>query len=714
MLKRPSESSLPESEMESVTARVVDVDEAPEAGPASDERSELEEEHLDDEDDEDWEEESGWFDGDSQAFAVSILFHVVLVVALAVLPSFAMQTAEKLVFKSVPPTEIEEEVTLFDQVAYSEEPSLEIGANSALSNSQALSMAPIVADISEIPSPSEYEPQLNPTVELNNQVQQAVGLVNNETIVKGMTGVGTTGTDGAVDRITYEILQSMEERPTLVVWFFDQSGSLLKRRKEIRDRFDRIYEEVGIVEATVEEKTGKKISEEPLLTSVFAFGEGVNLLTPKPTADLTEIKDAIDSIEMDSSGTERVFSAIYKGTEKFKRYRSGSTGVGPKRNVMFIAVTDERGDDVIGLDATIRECRKFAIPVYVLGVPSPFGREFSYVKYVDPDPKFDQSPQWAQVDQGPESIMTERVKLGFREDFYNEPVVDSGFGPFALSRLSYETGGIYFTIHPNRKIGQRVRRNEIDAFASRLEYFFDPETMVKYRPDYVSKDEYMKRISDSPLRQILVRAAQMPRTEILESPAQNFVKRSEAAFSTELTEAQKKAARVQPQLTVLAEMLKLGREHVDKEGSPRWLAGFELALGTVLAHKVRAESYNLMLAKAKRGMKFETEKNNTWRLEPDQEISVGSKVAKDGLLATELLENVAEAHKGTPWGLLAMRELQNPVGWKWVEDYTDLAPPARNMAGNNNNNPPPVPRPGTDEQARMLKKPPPKRPIPKL
>src|SRR5690606_36503078 len=109
-----------------------------------------------------------------------------------------------------------------------------------------------------------------------------------------------------------------------------------------------------------------------------------------------------------------------------------------------------------------------------------------YVKYVDPDPRFDQTPQWAEVDQGPESIRPERVRLGYRDNFQDEPVIDSGFGPYALSRLCYETGGIYFTVHPNRRVDQRVRRGEIEPFASRIEYFFDPEVMDKYRPDYVS------------------------------------------------------------------------------------------------------------------------------------------------------------------------------------------------------------------------------------
>ncbi|MEZ6134951.1 MAG: VWA domain-containing protein [Pirellulaceae bacterium] len=454
----------------------------------------------------DYAESTTWLDNDSQAFLVSLLFHVVLILALAVVPFVANSETAAILFTASPTIE-DEEFTLVEDVAVSEEPSREVGANSdATDSSMALSMAPVLAELSELPSPSFEPPQLNATFDMNNRIDQAVGLVRSDMVVKGMTGVGTTGTDGAVDRITYEVLRSMEERPTLVVWFFDQSGSLTKRRQEIRDRFDRIYEELGIVAG--EEAESK---EDPrLLTSVFAFGEQVNLLTPKPTAELEEIRQAIDAIELDQSGVERVFSALYKGVEKFKSFRR-ATLAREAKNVLFIAVTDERGDDANGLDVTIQECKKYAIPVYVIGVPAPFGRDVTYVKYVDPDPKFDQTPSWAEVDQGPESILPERVRLGYRDDYYAEPVVDSGFGPFALSRIAYETGGIYFTVHPNRRLGGRVRRGEIDPFASNLAYFFDPEVMVKYRPDEVSANEYMKRVSESPLRQVLGRAAGLPR-----------------------------------------------------------------------------------------------------------------------------------------------------------------------------------------------------------
>lgn len=656
-----------------------------------------------------------WLNSDSQAFLVSMMFHLVIILGLAAIPLVAENVKDSMDFAAATPTAEEiEEFKIVDDVAVSDEMSAEIGANSSSDSSVALSTAPILADISEIPAPSLNLPSPDAHFELNNQIQQAVGLVRSQQVVKGMTGVGTTGTDGAVDRITYEILKSMEDRKTLVVWFFDQSGSLQRRRQEIRDRFDHIYEELGILRKSKGEEVNLDLpdAEQPLLTSIFSFGEKVNLLTSKPTANIEEIREAIDSVEMDQTGLERVFHALYLATEKYKSYRLSNNAHGGQRNIIFVAVTDERGDDMEGLDTTIRECRKFAIPVYVVGVPAPFGRDATYVKYVDPDPKYDQSAQWAEVDQGPETLLPERVKLGYKDNYFEEPVIDSGFGPYALSRLCYETGGIYFTVHPNRNLDRRVRRGEIDAFASDLEYFFDPEIMTKYRPDYETLDEYKKKVMSNPLRQSLIRAAQLSRVGSLDRPMLRFIRRDEASFTNELTQAQQQAAKLEPQLASLAQVLQQGSEHLAKEESPRWTASFELALGTVLAHKVRAEGYNAMLAKAKRGLKLENEKSNTWELKPDTEISVGSKLEKEGAMAVELLTKVAEQHKGTPWGLLASRELQVPVGWKWVEDFTDLNPPPRNNnpAPNNNN----VPAPGKDDEAKMLKPPPPKRPIPKL
>ena len=65
-------------------------------------------------------------------------------------------------------------------------------------------------------------------------------------------------------------------------------------------------------------------------------------------------------------------------------------------------------------------------------------------------------------------------------------------------------------------------------------------------------------------------------------------------------------------------------------------------------------------------------------------------------------------HPGTPWAYLAERELEQSLGWQWIESFTEIEPAAAAAAGNNN------PRPRRDEQKQMLPPPKPQRPIPKL
>jgi hypothetical protein len=72
------------------------------------------------------------------------------------------------------------------------------------------------------------------------------------------------------------------------------------------------------------------------------------------------------------------------------------------------------------------------------------------------------------------------------------------------------------------------------------------------------------------------------------------------------------------------------------------------------------------------------------------------------------LNRVIKDHPGTPWALLAEKELKDPVGWVWVDSFTDLTP--RKMADGGNG----TPAPAKNDAKMMLKKPLPSRPPPKL
>jgi hypothetical protein len=233
--------------------------------------------------------------------------------------------------------------------------------------------------------------------------------------------------------------------------------------------------------------------------------------------------------------------------------------------------------------------------------------------------------------------------------------------------------------------------------------------MRKYRPDYLSDAELQKMLAANKAQQALVQAAAQPNwVQPLSGPALHFPKRDDADLARRLTEAQKMAAKLEPQIGQLYGVLKTGEPDRPKIDSPRWQAGYDLAMGRVLAAKVRTEAYNAMLAKAK-SMKFKDPKNDTWDLQPSQTIEVGSTLEKEAKKAKEYhLDRVLKEHPGTPWALLAQKELETPLGWTWKEHYTGVNAPRPPPPGNGQAPPP------ANDKANALKKPPPKRPPPPL
>jgi hypothetical protein len=658
-------------------------------------------------------------EGDAPAWLISLAISVAILFALALFGFKPKLEPVILAIVDAPQEEIKEiepPEQLPQEFAFSDIPVDEIGAQSIDGTEMAESLAPKISDVSEVPTAlvkaaAALDAQSDLLAELDevklqeaeNKVVEATGTKFSENAtIKGAAGVGTTGATGAIDRITYEILQSLAQRKTLVVWLFDNTVSLTQQRKQIHDRFDRIYRELGVIEAAGNPAFAKH-EDKPLLTSVMSFGNSVSSQTRQPTDNLTEIKLAVSHMPVDRSGREKAFEAIFSAADQHKKY------VTQGRNVMIVAFTDEVGDDQAKADDTIKICRKFRMPVYVVGVPAPFGRDKIEMKWIDPDPKYDQSPQWGVVEQGPESRFPEIVKVHFTGAGMADEPMDSGYGPYSLTKLAYETGGIYFAVHPNRNSRKPVTRDETANLSAHIRYFFDPDLMRKYRPDYVSEDEYRKLMNANKAKAALVQAAMQPNwITPLGGPALRFPKRDEADLARRLSEAQKAAAKLEPQIGQLYSILKNGEPDRPKLDSPRWEAAYDLAMGRVMAVKVRTEAYNAMLAKAKT-MKFKNPKNDTWDLEPADAVDVGSVLEKEAAKAKDYLNRVVKEHAGTPWAMLAQRELATPLGWAWKERFTGVNTPR--MPPPNNNAPPPPP---ADDKARVIKKPPPKRPPPPL
>lgn len=639
-------------------------------------------------------------DGDVAAWLLSLSTHLGVLVILTLLVVAGPEREESMALVTTPVLP-DDQLAVTEEFSYAETEGDAIGAGGDSPGDELLNAAPVLdvlPSVAAAPEVDQDQPRIDERIQLQEEIRVATGpRFSDTTMIKGVAGEGVAGATGAIDRITQEIVLSLEQRRTLVVWFFDQSGSLERQRAEINERFTRVYEELGVMEAAGNEAF-KKHDNKPLLSAVVSFGEKISFPLPKPTDDVKAIQAAVSGIKTDGSGIERTFQAVHDAAERFRSFRTQE----PRRNVMFVIFTDEVGDDETELDRAVGICRRYEIPVYCIGVPAPFGRRETLVKYVDPDPKFDQTPQWLPVRQGPESFQPELVKIGSAE---GEEPMDSGFGPYSLTRLCYETGGIFFSVHPNRDDARRGRRNTAVS-AANLSRFFDPEVMTNYRPDYVSLKEYQKLLNENKARTALVQAAQMSWLTPMERPTLVFPKVNDADLANRLSQAQRAAAVLEPKIAQIYEILKQGEKDRARLTRPRWQAGYDLSMGSLLALKVRTESYNAILATAKNGLRFSDPQHDTWRLVPDDDVSVSSTLAKQAREAKTYLQRVVQEHPQTPWSQLAENELKQPLGWRWKEEYTGVNAP-RQVANANN------PRPPRDDRVKMLPKPV-KRPAPKL
>jgi len=638
-------------------------------------------------------EEETPLDGDTPAWIISVAVHLAVLVTLAVIFQQQKSNQVSLVISALDePTDVELQ-DVSQEFSFSPDRQVDMGASSLAGVDAALAVAPNFSEQSNLKNDEVQTESPTVVVPVLDSLTSA-STIDENLSVKGAAGVGATGAMGAVDRLTEEIAASLEERRTLVVWLLDQSLSMQPQREAIGKRLDRIYEELRLPE-----KPDTAPAQSPLLSSVMAFGKNVSFKINEPTADLAEIKQAVASIENDPSGVEMTFTAVGLAVKKYQHFRTQS----PRRNVLLIVFSDEVGDDEARMEDALSLCRRHEMPVYVVGVPAPFCRKDIEVRYVDPDPQYDQGDQWPTVRQGPESLFPEGVLLPFAGHRHEDLLhLDSGFGPFALTRLCYETGGIYFAVHPNRNEGGK-RMKQIAVMSSKLDHFFDPAVMRSYQPEYVSVREYEQKLRHNKARQALFEASKLASVGPMENPRLEFPKEDEAGLKRLLDEAQLAAAKLGPKLDALYQTLKQGEKDRAKLSEPRWQAGFDLALGRVLANKVRTESYNMMLAKAKGGLKFEKPDSDTFVLVAADEISVGSATEKLAKQAREYLERVRTQHAGTPWGLLAEAELKEPIGWKWSEKSNDLAKKKMAMGGGGGNAAPPK------DALKKLEKPKPKR-----
>lgn len=524
--------------------------------------------------------------------------------------------------------------------------------------------------------------------------------VSEKVVVQGTTGEGMIQLEGALDRVTWEVSRHLQEKRVLLVWLIDASGSLNKQREAVAKRMKRIYGELDALEK--QEQFAKQ--DRPLLTGVVTFGQQTNFLMREPTDNFQEIQDAVLNATNDPSGVENVFSSVSQVIDRWHKYR-----VDQGRRILIITVTDEAGDDHgTPLDLAIAKCRRYGAVAYVLGPAAPFGKRRGYVPYVAQE---DKKTYYLPVDLGPESVVVENVDIPFWHDGPQYENLSSGFGPYALSRLVKETGGVYFTTQMTTMTGLQTVGT------------YDPHLMKAYEPDYRygSPDEFLRDMAKHPVRAAVFAMAQYSQTTSLKgngTPQLSF-RLQPNNFRNVFGEAQKSAAISGLAIdSILAQMPPTAEKAYDTEPSLRWRLAFSLNFGRLLAQKVRAMEYNTALAQLKTSF---TEADisstvNQLTFRPDREVNYAVNLKKAAKTAREHLERVVEEAPGTPWALLANRELRDGFGIRVEKRFIPPPPPPKPGAKTaepkpkarpkfaNEAPPPPPPKPAAPKPPPVLPK----------
>ena len=482
--------------------------------------------------------------------------------------------------------------------------------------------------------------------------------------------IGEAGSvEEAVDQITGGIQGQLEQGDVLVIWLLDSSLSLQEDRQRIAGRLEGFLKTSG-KPAEPSENNSR------LVNAVVTFGRGYREAV-SPTESSQRVLHSIQRAKIDKSGQENVFLAVQKCISNYRKKW--------KSQMMIVIWTDESGDDVSRLNTTIERARQANVIVSVVGRSAVLGDHEALHDWIDPVTK---SYQQLPIRNGPDSAMLERLRLGYwfrgpppREIrqlgrrfpvwYGNDDLIglSSGFSPWALTRLTLETGGS-FTI--------------FDSQEERAPY--DPDRLARYRPAYASMRAYQQELKANPLRQVVHRAVGVTHGENIELPDLMFfglrspdpphtiqpLYFSPGEFRSRLNSARGKISRkikryqyqVEKALAHVSatDNMEQGLEAAyQQETSPRWQAWYELTRGRLLAVSVRAEEYRLAMESilTRDALRKTT---NGLVVGPSNQLRSEGKYARRADEATRLLSRCQQSHADTPWAYLAQRELVHGLG----------------------------------------------------
>ena len=457
----------------------------------------------------------------------------------------------------------------------------------------------------------------------------------------------------AMDRITQEILWALDRSDVLVVWVFDQSESMKDDQREIRQRINKVYTELGLTE---------KSQGEHLLTAVTSYGRGFIQHTRRPTADLDLVREAIDKVPIDPSGKEMMTQAIGTSIAKHRQYaRRG------RRQMMVVVVSDESGDQQSNhkyLENAIAEAKSADCRCYFLGRESVFGYPYVHISWKHPQTNH---THWLPVDRGPETAFIEQLQTnGFRRRYDAFP---SGFGPYEQTRIARETGGIFFMLPSleSKLVRGEKRKYELEA-------------MQSYKPDLRSRLEVVQ--DRTKLRALIWKVVNdlNPYNEQVQKVIElrhSFSPKPDV-FLKQVAQEQTKAKLYLNYLAAAQKAMEDGVELRNQETSPRWRANYDLIYAQIVAYQARVYEYGAYLEYFKKNPKvvpFRKTVNkkvktlNHWHIHTQRPTLTGEISEPYIKKSSELFQEVMSKHPGTPWAARAQWELRRGFGVGLHEVY---------------------------------------------
>jgi hypothetical protein len=602
---------------------------------------------------------------DYSAFFTSLIVHAVILMSMGMIHHHLTDNQPEVAIETI--FDDERDQAEFEQVLetnLSVSETLSVTSGGMVSTNVGASAASAISSQKIETSESLKEPEIKINAgEITAPGDDILGADLGVGEVTGEVGAVVDGYGTAMSRISKELIRIMREEKIMVVWLFDESGSMKDDQKEIRDNFNKIYSELGIA-AKEESKT--RARDQTLLTSILSYGAAVHVLTDKPTTDLKEVQEAITKIPTDESGLENMCQTVSATIDKYALMARKAD-----RRLCLVLVTDESGDDGAAVEEVITRAKRAKTPIYILGRESVFG--YPYARQIWKDPQYD-LPFWIQINRGPETAFPEALQydgLHGRWDAFS-----AGFGPYEQVRIARETGGIFFVL-PGKE-------GDLAGAGSKADRQFRFQDMKEYQPLLMSRRDYDATRSASKFRTAIWKVIVTlnphldPQLNVRELYYPITQKEFYAMGSKEVPKAIRAMGLLQKSVEILESIEPLRAQ----EKSPRWRAAYDLALAQCLAYRVRLFQFCLAMDQhAKKMPALSKKDSNVWNvhrdkkmLPPDPEQVKLTKVSVEELdkqlkKAEAQYKFVMKEHPGTPWAQRAGFEMGQGFGMTFVEDF---------------------------------------------